>query len=219
MIAFPTATAVHRRLPKEAFYTHLTLTTAIKNRFISDVDKIRIENSLTQENLHLMTAADIKEIVLLSISLKKETMNDKVIETIAKQNQHHLVFLLTFEERCQLAIYHRRLYRTPWMDSDDMTLTLRGQSLDEIWDGFLEQIALCEERAENIDNRSIADRLAVQATILKLEKLIKKTENAMWKELQPKKKFELHTRLREYKQKLEELKHGESEDAHAQSGR
>ena len=49
-----------------------------------------------------------------------------------------------------------------------------------------------------------------QEQILKLEKQIKKTETAMWKEQQPKKKFELHTRLREYQQKLEDLKHGTS---------
>ena len=83
-------------------------------------------------------------------------------------------------------------------------------SLDEIWDSFIEQIALYEERAEQTDALSIEDRLAIQDQILKLEKKIDKTENAMWKEQQPKKKFELHTRLREYQKKLEDLKHGKS---------
>lgn len=47
MIDFPTATAVHRRLPKEAFYKHLPLTKALKAKFVSDVERIVVENSLT----------------------------------------------------------------------------------------------------------------------------------------------------------------------------
>ena len=208
MIEFPAATAVHRRLPKEAFYKHLPLTKILKEKFVSDVDRIVVENSFTKENLNLASDAEIKEIMLLSISLKNQELDGKVIEAIARQNPHKLVFLLSFENQQQLAVYHNKLYRTLWMDHDEITLKLQGYSLDEIWDSFIEQIALYEERAEQTESLSIDDRLAIQDQILKLEKQIDKTENAMWKEQQPKKKFELHTRLREYQQKLEDLKHG-----------
>ena len=210
MIEFPAATAVHRRLPKEAFYKHLSLTKILKEKFVSDVDRIAVENSLTKENLNLSLDAEIKEIMLLSISLKKREFDGKVIEAIARQNPHKLVFLLRFEEQQQLAVYYKKLYRTLWMKQDEVALKLQGDSLDEIWDSFLEQIALYEERAEQTDDLSIEARLALQEQIQKLEKQIAKTETAMWKEQQPKKKFELHTRLREYQQKLEDLKHGTS---------
>ena len=210
MIEFPAATAVHRRLPKEAFYKHLPLTKILKEKFVSDVDRIVVENSFTKENLNLASDAEIKEIMLLSISLKNQELDGKVIEAIARQNPHKLVFLLSFENQQQLAVYHNKLYRTLWMDHDEIALKLQGYSLDEIWDSFIEQIALYEERAEQTEDLSIEDRLEIQDQILKLEKQIDKTENAMWKEQQPKKKFELHTRLREYQKKLEDLKHGKS---------
>ena len=210
MIEFPAATAVHRRLPKEAFYKHLPLTKILKEKFVSDVDRIVVENSFTKENLNLASDAEIKEIMLLSISLKSQEFDGKVIEAIARQNPHKLVFLLNFEDQQQLAVYHNKLYRTLWMKHDEIALKLQGYSLDEIWDSFIEQIALYEERAEQTDALSIEDRLAIQDQILKLEKQIDKTENAMWKEQQPKKKFALHTRLREYQKKLEDLKHGKS---------
>ena len=210
MIEFPAATAVHRRLPKEAFYKHLPLTKILKEKFVSDVDRIVVENSFTKENLNLASDAEIKEIMLLSISLKSQEFDGKVIEAIARQNPHKLVFLLSFENQQQLAVYHNKLYRNLWMKHDEIALKLQGYSLDKIWDSFIEQIALYEERAEQTDALSIEDRLAIQDQILKLEKQIDKTENAMWKEQQPKKKFELHTRLREYQKKLEDLKHGKS---------
>ena len=198
MIEFPAATTVHRHLPKEAFYKHLPLTKIPKKKFVSDVDRIVVENSFTKENLNLASDAEIKEIMLLSISLKNQEFDGK------------LVFLLSFENQQQLAIYHNKLYRTLWMTHDEIELKLQGYSLDEIWDSFIEQIALYEERAKQTEDLSIEDRLAIQDQILKLEKQIDKTENAMWKEQQPKKKFELHTRLREYQKKLEDLKHGKS---------
>lgn len=210
MIEFPATTAVHKRLPKEAFYKHLPLTKILKEKFVSDVDRIVVENSFTKENLNLASDAEIKEIMLLSISLKKQEFDGKVIEAIARQNPHKLVFLLSFEDQQQLAVYHNKLYCTLWMAHDEIALKLQGYSLDEIWDSFIEQIALYEERAEETADLPIEDRLAIQNQILKLEKQIDKTENAMWKEQQPKKKFELHTRLREYQKKLEDLKHGKS---------
>ena len=210
MIDFPTATAVHRRLPKEAFYKHLPLTKALKAKFVSDVERIVVENSLTKENLNLNSDSEIKEILLLSITLKKQEFDGKVIEAIARQNPHKLVFLLMFEDSRQLALYHGKLYRTQWMDASEINLKLQGFSLDEIWEAFVEQIALYDERAEKSSSLSVDERLALQEQILKLEKLIAKTEAAAWKEQQPKKQFELYTRLRGYKQELEDLKHGES---------
>ncbi len=215
MIEFPSATAVGRRLPKEAFYKRLPLTKPLKDKFVSDVERIMVENSLTKDNLNLTNDSEISEILLLSVMLKKQEFDGKVIEAIARQNPHKLVFLLIYENERQLALFHSKLYRTRWMETGEVSLIPKGFSLDEIWDSFIEQIALCEERAERSRELSVEERLALQDRILKLEKLIEKTEAAAWKEQQPKKRFGLYTRLQKYKQELEELKHGQAEDAHA----
>lgn len=147
MIEFPSATSVGRRLPKEAFYKHLPLTKPLKDKFVSDVERIVVENSLTKDNLNLNDDAEINEILLLSITLKKQEFDGKVVEAIARQNPHKLVFLLIYENSCQLALYHSKLYRTPWMNSEAIILKPQGFSLDEIWNSFIEQIALYAEQA------------------------------------------------------------------------
>lgn len=206
MIDFPAATAVHRRMPKEAFYKHLPLTKVLKEKFVSDVDKIFVENSLTKDNLNLTAESEIKEILLVSLFLKKQGFDAKIIETIAKQNPHKLIFLLIYEDSRQLAMWYGKLYRTEWMPSADTELKAQGFSLDEIWDSFIEQIAIYEEHAKAAGEISIDERLAMQEQIIKLEKQIQKTEAAAWKEQQPKKRFELYQRLQAYKNKLRELK-------------
>lgn len=170
------------------------------------MDRIYVENSLTKENLNLTADSEVKEILLLSITLKKQGFDAKIIEAIAKQNAHKLVFFLTFEDTGQLALYHGKLYRTVWMPTEELALSAKGYSLSEIWDGLIEQIALHEERSEAPAGRSIDERLALQERIEKLEKLIVKTETATWKEQQPKKRFELYSKTQGYKKELERIK-------------
>ena len=205
MMAFSAVTAVHRRIPKEAFYRHLTLTKVLKEKFITDVDKIFVENSLTKDNLNLTAESKIQEILLLSLFLKKREFDTKIIEAIAKQNPHKLVFLLVYEDSGHLAICLGKLYCTVWRMSADVELEAKGFSLDEIWDSFVEQIAVSEEHAKAVGELSIDERLAMQEQIIKLEKQIRKTEDAAWREQQPKKRFELYQRLQDYKNQLEEL--------------
>ena len=153
--------------------------------------------------------SDVKEILMLSITLKKQEFDGKVVEAIARQNPHKLLFLLIYEDQRQLALYHSKLYRTRWMPEADLSLEARGFSLQEIWDNLIEQVALYEERREQSEGLTIDQRLQLQEQIVKLEKQIAKTEAAAWKEQQPKKRFDLYTKLQTYKQKLEELKHGQ----------
>ena len=210
MIDFPERTVVHQRIPKEAFYKRLPLTAALKAKFVSDVDSILVANSLTKGNLNLIKDSEIKEILLLCINLKKQDFDGKIVEAIARQNPHELIFLLVYEDMHQLAIYHSKLYRTVWMKEKDLSLTLSGNTLDEIWDDLIRQIAISSEVVLNKKNQAIDEQLKMQEEMNRLKKLIQKAEAAAWKEQQPKKRFELYTRLQNYKKQLEEITHGKA---------
>ena len=210
MIDFPGNTLVKRRLPKEAFYKHLPLSAALKSKFVSDVDCIMLENSLTRKNLNLAKDGEIKEIMLLSITLKKQNFDGKIVEAIARQNHHHLIFLLIYGDEFQLAVYPGRLHRTDWMKERELPLTLSGNTLDEIWDNLVRQIAISSETVLSRKDQTIHEQLKMQDEINRLQMIIQKTEKAAWKEQQPKKRFELYTKLQEYKKQLEEITHGQA---------
>ena len=210
MLNFPESTKVHKRIPKEAFYRHLPLSAALKEKFVSDIETIIVENSLKKENLNLADDSDVKEILLLSIRLKKQDFDRKIVEAIARQNLHKLVFLLVYEEQCQLAVYHRKLYSTDWIKEKDLTLTLSGDTLAEIWDDLIRQIAISSEAILRQKDHTVNEQLKIQDEVNRLNKLIQKTVKAAWKEQQPKKRFELYTKLQKYKKQLEELTNGKT---------
>lgn len=169
-----------------------------------------MENSLTKDNLNLTVESDIKEILLLSIELKRQEFDVRIADAIARQNPHRLIFILSYGHKRQLAIYYGKLYRSAWMNEDEVDLMAEGFSLDGIWIYLAERIALRDERADNILGLSLEERLALQEQMIKLEKQIEKTESAAWKEQQPKKRFELYSRVQTYKKELEGLKNGQS---------
>ena len=200
MVQFPDGTAIHRKMSKEAFYRHLPLKSAVKDKFVSDIESIYVENSLSNESLNLETESEIHEILLLRLNLKKPECDVKIMEAIARQNPHKLVFLLVYHNQQQLAIYYKKLYRTPW--EDDVTLTAQGFTLDEIWNRLIVQIALRDERGTPLDTMSIDERLSRQEKILKLDKQITRIEAAAWREKQSKKRFELYQTIQRRRTEL-----------------
>lgn len=210
MIEFPESTKVNKKIPKEAFYKHLSLSNELKAKFVSDIDRITIENSLTKENLNLTDQSEISEILLLSISLKKKDIDKRIIEAIARQNPHQLIFLLKFQNQKQLAVYHHRLYRSKWSNDLNIKLTSSGTNLSLIWDDLIRQVALGDNLATDNAQNSTNEKLKIQDRINTLTKSINKTERAVWKEKQPKKRFELYQKLQSYKKELKEITGGKA---------
>ena len=205
MIQLPSATAVGRVMPKEAFYKRLTLSSDLKEKFVTDVKRITLSSSLTAATLNLEAGTEITEILMLTIDLKKQQFDGRIVENIARQNPHKLLFLLRFEDKAQLAVYYAKLYTTAWLPYDEITLKVKGFTLDTVWQGFLEQIALQDGLTENKPGEDIDTKLQRQEMILKLQKEIEKLEKRTQSEVQPKKKFELYQQLQERKQELESL--------------
>jgi hypothetical protein len=208
MIQLPSATAVGRVMPKEAFYKRLTLSSDLKEKFVTDVKRIILANSLTAATLNLEAGTEISEILVLTIDLKKQEFDGRIVENIARQNPHQLVFLLRYEDKAQLAVYYAKLYTTEWKPLDDLTLLAKGFTLDDVWHGFLEQIALRDDISINGADYDIDTKLQKQDAILRLQKDIEKQEKLVRNECQPKKKFELYQQLQELNRKLEDIENG-----------
>ncbi|PFO04681.1 hypothetical protein COJ85_11660 [Bacillus sp. AFS076308] len=204
MITIPSRAAVGRIMPKEAFYNRLTLSTEVREKFISDVKRIVMEYKIAPDTINVEKGKEITEILVLSLDLKKQDIDYRIVENIARQNMHKLIFLLKFNSQGQLAIYYNKLYKTSWMPLEKLNLDINGLNIDSIWDGLIEQIAIQEFAP--YDSLSIDEKLKKQDIILKIEKEIYKLERLSRNEKQPKKRFELYTRLQNLKNKLAQEK-------------
>lgn len=212
MITFPDATVVNRILPKEAFFKRLTLNNELREKFVSDVKRITVKNSLTAQTLHLVPGRSVSEILVLVIELKKREFDPRILESIARQNPHKLVFLLCHGDSARLALYYGKLYTTSWQEPSQLSLSAKGLNLDAIWDSFLEQIVLAEERNPPAD-LSVNERIKRHELLQKLQKELDKAKKLTWAEKQPKKKFELYQQVQALKAQMEEIINGQAKNA------
>lgn len=206
MLSFPSTAEVGRPMPKEAFYKRLTLSSEVREKFVSDIKRIVLEYKLAADTLNVDQGGEVAEILVLSLELKKQELDYRIVENIARQNAHKLLFLLKFQDQGQLVLYYGKLYKTPWQPLADLILPAKGLSITSIWEGFIEQIALQEEIIPALPDLTIEEKLKKQDTILRLEKEMAKLERLSRNEKQPKKRFELYTKLQSAKKKLAEEK-------------
>jgi hypothetical protein len=196
-VEFPKASVVGKIMPKEAFYKKLTISTDLKEKFITDIKKIVWQNKLSSATLNIDKGKSITEILVLYIELKKQELEYKIIETIARQNPHKILFVLLYENSAQFAIFHNKLYKSNWQNTEHLELNIKGLNLDDVWAGFVSQISNVPiERGQNLD-----EQLAKQEQIARLKRDIEKLEKQARSEKQPKRKFEMVQEL----QKLKEI--------------
>jgi hypothetical protein len=155
--------------------------------------------------LRLNPGTEVVEIIVLGLDLKKQAVDDRILEQIARSNKHNILFWLRFEGQGQLALYINKLYKTDWQPQDAIQLETNGFSLDEVWNGYVEQIALLETSEHTVNEVPVAYRLRRQEAIQKLEKNIEQLEKAARTEKQPKKKFELAMQVQQLMKELSEL--------------
>ena len=146
MLEFPSTTAVNMILPKDKFVEHLDLTPNLKKKLISDVVHIKILNKFSKSLLNFREEVDevecsksphqlpttnhaeasasaITEVLLLQIDLKKPDFDSKLVEAIARQNPHKLVFLLRYLQYAKLAVFYKKLYIGSWKPFEEVSLT------------------------------------------------------------------------------------------------
>lgn len=234
MIEFPSTTAVDRILPKDKFIEHLDLTASLKKKLTTDVEHFRIINKFADSTLNFnalpvadeeesteeMPMALVKEVLLLQITLKKPDFDQKLIETIAKQNPHALVFLIRCEKYARLAVYYQRFYICAWQKYEDVTLELRGKSVPELWRSFVSQIALHSFEPANtneaeatrvgttedvVNKQTLDNTLELRNKAEALKKEIETLETKKHREVQTRKQFAMHKKILQLKQEYEQV--------------
>ena len=215
MLDFPQKTFFNRVIPKAKFYEKLPVTQAVKDCFVNEIAAIVWRNKLSPETLNVQPGSRVREIEVIEITLKGETLNDSVLKVIDRGIPYQLLFLLKRGEEYQLCMGYKETetsavkeyFKTAWMTFVALPLQITGLTLDEVCDNFIRQI---NTRLASAEDMSLKEAIADDAQRLKIEKQIAALEKKMKTEKQPKRKFELHEEI----QKLRILQNGGGNDGY-----
>lgn len=198
MLNLPQSTEVRRALPKAQLYKRFDWKPSQRESFDGEVSRLEFVNWISPRTLPAIAeGAEVKEIFVIEVTLKTRDFDPKNIVLLAKSIPQRVIYLLHFEDESMLAVYHSKLFTSPWQPIDNVTVPFEGLSLDAVWQSLVSSIGLFSVEQEN----SLTEQIKVDEERDKLLRQIAALERQINATKQPRRKRELFLEL----QKLKEL--------------
>ena len=199
MYNLPQSTAINKPLYKKAIFEKFSLKAAERERFDADISRMALVAYVAPSRVPaLKDGQEVKDFYVLQVILKQRDYDSKNIMLLQKLIPQHIIFALEFGEETQFCIFHTRLQQSEWVLSSDAEISLKGLSLDDVWNNIVASIgnldATSEESIEQqIINREEREKLLQQIALLEKRCRVEK---------QTRKKYELHQRILKLKEGL-----------------
>lgn len=198
MLGLPQTTEVRRALPKAGLYKQLDWNAAQRERFDREVSRLDFVNWLSSRTLPAIgEGGEVKEIFVVEVTLKTHDFDLKNIAMLGKSIPQRIVYLLRCDDEVMLAVYHTKLFASPWQPLDDATLPLEGLNLDAVWQSIVSTIGQFSVEQEN----SLTEQIQADDERAKIERRIATLERQIFTAKQPRRKRELFEQLNKLKQR------------------
>jgi hypothetical protein len=212
---YPKAAAFDRILPKSKIYEHSKPTSAVKELFVKQVDKIIWQYKLAPETINLPAKPNVPEIQVFTIALKTPELSEDVLRCIDQAIPLPIFYQLTFANRIKLKAAYKRpndadvgkwvtesYFETDWLDKDTdraelpVVLDLAG-----LYEHLLRPLLPLPPRTgESLKTQ--VERLGLLHT---KQNEYRKLETRLNNERQFNRKVELNSKLRQLKLELAKL--------------
>jgi len=200
MIQIPLGKTLNKNISKEAFFRNLDITPDIKNKFVTDIKKISLAQSISPLTCNLSAGEEVKEINIINIELKKQEADLRVLEKIAKQLPFKIIFSLKYEGEKQVVVFHNKLFKTSWSSNQTIQPEFQGLNLDDLWKYLVSQVGEFEIKIEEELDEVIEQNVQIE----KIKKQIAVLENKIQREKQFNIQVELNSKLKELRKILGE---------------
>ena len=219
MLLFPKTTEFNRRIPKQKFYNHLSVSPQIKKIFVEQIAAINWTNKLAPTTLNVKSGERVTEIEVFHLLLNQKGLDERVLQLIDKEIPYHILFELEYEGQIQVWIGYKeesqtkaeilkvnRYYHTDWLTKDKIHFEIDGLNMDLLYEGFIKQIA-GDTLTINV-NESVGIAILRTEEKEKLDKQISALEKKLYREKQFNRQVQLNAELKALRNKLEELDNG-----------
>ena len=219
MLLFPKTTEFNRRIPKQKFYNHLSVSPQIKKIFVEQIAAINWTNKLAPTTLNVKSGERVTEIEVFHLLLNQKGLDERVLQLIDKEIPYHILFELEYEGQIQVWIGYKeesqtkaeilkvnRYYHTDWLTKDKIHFEIDGLNMDLLYEGFIKQIAV-DTLTINV-NESVGIAILRTEEKEKLDKQISALEKKLYREKQFNRQVQLNAELKALRNKLEELDNG-----------
>lgn len=213
---YPPQTALKRVIAKTRIYDGAAASTALRDRFVREVDQITWAHKLAPETLNLPATSAVPEIQVFRVTLKGDALHDDILRAIDRAIPFPLLFELVAGDRIQPAAAYKRpseAERGKWVLSDP----LRGEwtardaaraplpvavNMGALYDRMLSALM----PVAPVPGEDVETRLARLAAIRAKEREIAQLQSRLKRESQFNIKVTLHGQLAEAQAAFDHMK-------------
>lgn len=215
MLGLPSTTEYNKKIPKQKFYENLSVTPALKRVFVEQIQSVIWANKLAPTTINVSEGKEVTEIEVFRIALSSDTLDESALRQMDKQIPYHILFVLEYNDKYQIWLGYKeassgdnafkvnKYYHTEWLFEQDLQIKLDGMDMDKIYENLVRQIS----GIDNSQGDTLAEQISSFEQRQKLEKEIAKLEKLARAEKQPKKKFEIVSRIKDMNLQLKKLEH------------
>ena len=212
---WPEAAKFGRRVPKEKFYEHGTVSTAVREKFINEVQRITWAYKLAESTINLPASPAVPEVQVFTVDAKTDDVGESVLGAIDKAIPFPIIFEIARHRADQpetrTVAAHKQLgagtpklsayYSTGWQAGDTSRQPLpTAITLPALYAALLQPLTPITARPGE-EMSDVADRLA---TVRKLEREVASLERKLRTEPQLNRKVELRRTLKTKQHELEQ---------------
>lgn len=214
MLGLPQSTEFNKRIPKQKFYEHITVSPALKKSFVDQIRMIYWRNKVAATTVNLAPGTIVDEVEVFEIKLNSASLDEAVLRQIDREISYHIIFLLEYEGKLQAWTAYKektptanaafkvgKYYHTEWMTEAELPIRIDGLNLDAVYENFVRQIAGDVLKADS--GESLKASVERDEKKKQLEKQIAALENKMRREKQLNRQMEMNVELKKLRKELE----------------
>lgn len=184
MYGLPPSTDLRRSIPKDVFFKNKNIVGKERERFDLQVHKMTVLGVIRPGVVNLEPSQDINAIYVMGVQLNDPEFDERILDSLDRMG-HKTVYVLSYQDRCRLAVVEGTKFFSKWVDEEDIRLEMVGLDLGEVWANFVRSIGdLTEEGDFGETIEKAVRKEQIQKEIDRLEKkLAKEKQNHVQREL------------------------------------
>ena len=201
MYGLPQSTEVSRQLPKTTIYKKFNVSSKDQALIDRDISRLDNVNEISGRTTAINPGENIQSIFVVKVQLKRMDYDPASITKLMDMIGQKCIFGLSFLGEVSFACKYIKLFTSNFLKENEAKLVLEGLNLDVVWENMLAGIIGLSHIEETGLDFQVQRKIKLNEMYKNLEKL-KKNEK---KEIQPRKKHELHSMVIKLKKEIEEL--------------
>lgn len=212
---YPKQATFERVLPKNKIYEYAKPSTALKSKFVAEVEQIVWQYKLSPATINLPVRSGVPEIEVFGITLKTPELSEEVLRCIDQAIPFPIFYQLTFEGKVKIKAAYKRpsdadasrwvvdaYFESPWLPAEAVRTALPvALDLAGLYDQMLRRLMPEPPRK----GETLKEQVERQVRIRSTQGECRKMEARLQKEKQFNRKVELNAQLRSLKNELEAL--------------